>query len=194
MKKLLGLFLLLIIAFTSCEGRKTQSQALSEDIEEFKKEVTLEIAVYKPENYMEREVDTLLHNGYRVKIKTYSDMDNTVLFTKIKDTINYQTHYRNFKFDIQVEKDGKLLYNESFDKKKAHSLFRDYTPTKSINKDTDFDKLAILKSIEVSGNSSFSDRIKIDILYAIPETDKMTLHSLSIDNKGLLEVKRIETN
>ena len=53
----------MIIAFTSCEGRKTKNQALSEDIEEFKKTVTVEVPVYEPESYMEREIDTLLHNG-----------------------------------------------------------------------------------------------------------------------------------
>ena len=35
MRKLFGLFIVLIFAFTSCEGSKTQSQALSEDIKFF---------------------------------------------------------------------------------------------------------------------------------------------------------------
>jgi hypothetical protein len=194
MKNLLGLFLILVIALTSCEGRKTQSQALSEDIEEFKKEITFEVAIYKPETYMEREVDTLLHNGYSVKIKTYADMDNTVLFTKIKDTINYQTHYRNFKFDILVEKDGQSIYQAHFDKKKINTLLEFDSETKSSNTNHDFENLGILKSIDVNNELPLSDSVKIDIMYAVPETDKMALHSLSIDNKGLLKVERVEIN
>ncbi len=189
MKKLLCLLAILIIGFTSCEGRKTQRQALSEDIEAFKKEVEVEKIVYEPEAYMQREVDTLLYNGYRVKIKTYSDMDNAVLFTKIKDTINYQTYYRNFGFDILIEKNGKRIFNQYFNKEKVNSLFKFDTI-----KDYNFVELGVLKSIEINDDLSFSDRIKIEVMYAIPETDKTSLHSLSIDNKGTLKVEHIETN
>ncbi|WP_299117158.1 hypothetical protein [uncultured Winogradskyella sp.] len=192
MKKLLGLLVILIIGFTSCEGRKTQGQALSEDIEDFKNEVKIEKVIYKPANYVEREVDTLLYNGYRVKIKTYSDMDNTVLFTEIKGTVNYQTYYRNFKFDILVEKDGKRIYNEHFDKNKINTLLEFNSATEPNNKD--FDKLGILKSIEIDDNLSFPDRIKIDIMYAVPETDRTSLYSLFINKKGIVNVDRIENN
>ena len=48
MKKILGLLVVLVVGFTSCEGRKTQSQALSEDIEDFKKNITIEVDVYHP--------------------------------------------------------------------------------------------------------------------------------------------------
>ena len=123
MKHLLGLLLLLAIGFTSCEGRKTQHQALSDSIEDFKKKVNFETNVYIPETYFEHEVDTLMGNGFRVKIKTYTDMTNSVRFSKIKDTINYQTYYRNFKFEVSVTKDEKLIYNESFDKQKVNEAF-----------------------------------------------------------------------
>ncbi len=105
MRNLLGLLLIFVIGLMSCEGRKTQKQALSEGIEVFKKEASLEVDLYQPETYAEREVDTLLSNGYRIKIKTSTDMENNVLFTKIKDTVNYQTYYRNYKFKISVEKE-----------------------------------------------------------------------------------------
>lgn len=181
---------LFFLAFLNCEGRKTQSQALAEDIEEFKKKVTIEIDVYQPETYVEQEVDTLYHNGYRVKIKTYSDMNNSVLFTKIKDTINYQTYYRNYKFDILVEKDGKLIFNESFDKEKVNQLFKFNSQGKS--NAIDFKELGILKSIEINRNSPISDVIKIDLMYVIPETDKNSLYSLLIDNKGVMKIENIE--
>jgi hypothetical protein len=192
MKNILGLVLITIIGFTSCEGRKTSHQALSESIEEFKKNVNFETNIYIPETYLELEVDTLLSNGYRVKIKTYSDMSSSVLFTKIKDTINYQTHYRNYKFDITVTKDEKPIYNESFDKKKVNNAFN-----YDVNLVTDsnlysFDKLAVLKSIQVNDDPLYTNMVRIDILYAIPETDRYASHTLFINKKGKSNIVQVD--
>jgi hypothetical protein len=189
-----SVLLLLFVAFISCEGRKTQNQALAEDIEDFKKVVSYEVNVYVPETYMEREVDTLLSNGFYIKIKTYSDMDNSVLFTKIKDTVNYQTYHRNFKFDIIVKKNDELLLNRHFDKKSINKLFKYDTVTKSNIEGYDFYKLGVLNSIQIDTSLQSTDLIKIDIIYAIPETNRRSLHSLFIDDKGVLEVERLETN
>jgi len=194
MRNFVYILLLIALVASSCEGRKTRNQALSEDIEEFKKTVTVEIPVYEPESYIEREVDTLLYNGYRVKINTFSDMENSVLFTKIKDTVNYQTHYRNFKFNILVEKNGKSVYNRLFDKKTINKLFTYDTITKSNIEDDDFDKLGVLKSIELNDDFLNSESVQIDIMYAIPNTNRVSLHTLSINEEGLIHVERKELN
>ena len=150
--------------------------------------MTVEIPVYEPESYMEREVDTLLHNGYRVKIKTFTDMENTVLFTKIKDTINYQTYYRNYKFNILVEKDGKRIYSDYFDKQRINQLFKYNAST--ISELKDFDQLGILKSIELNKDLTHSEHIEIDIMYAIPNTDRVSLHTISINDEGIMSIER----
>lgn len=184
MKKLLGIFIILIISFTSCEGRKTQRQALTEDIEEFNKNAKIEVNVYNPESYVEREVDTLLSNGYRIKIKTYSDMENSVIYTKVKDTINYQTHYRNYKFDILVEKDGKRIYFEHFNKEK---MSKELGYSSNLNPEAqiyNFNKQAILKSVELNKTFNSGKAIFIDIAYAIPNTEHIDWHKLRIDEKG----------
>lgn len=184
MKYLLGILLIIILGFTSCEGRVTKNQALAEDIEEFKTTVSVQVDIYKPENYTERQVDTTLSNGFRVKIKAYTDMDNSVLFTKIKDTINYQTYYRNFKFDILVEKDSKIIYNESFDKQKANKAFK-FNPNLVKGSELyNFDKLAILNAIQVNDDPSYTNTVAIDVAYAIPETDKVSYHKILINDKG----------
>lgn len=190
MRKLLGLFIVLIVALTSFEVLKTQSQALSEDIKVFTESVDISLDVYEPEAYVERETDTILSNGYHIKIKTYADMDHSVLFTKIKDTLNYQTYYRNFKFDILVEKDGKTIYNNQFDKRKINKLFRFDSVTKSNIQDYDFDKLGVLKSVQFKDSLDSSQGITIEVLYTIPETDRYSLHTLLIDKNGTLDVTR----
>ncbi|WP_179335124.1 hypothetical protein [Winogradskyella costae] len=194
MKHLLGLLIIIIIGFTSCEGRKTQSQALYESIAEFKKTVTFETNIYIPENYLEHQVDTLMSNGFRVKIKTYSDMTKDVLFSNIKDTINYQTHYRNFKFDIRVEKEGQLIFEESFDKQKANKLFGYRDDFASDSPFYNFDKLAILHSIQVDDEPSLKNKVLIDVMYAIPETNRTALHTLFVNDNGTINMVHVTQN
>jgi len=192
MKHLLAILTLCSIALMSCEGRKTQQQALFESIEEFKKTVSFEKHVYIPESYMEQEVDTLMSNGFRVKIKTYTDMTNAVHFSKIKDTINYQTYYRNFKFDVSVTKDEQEIYNESFDKQRVNKAFNYNTNLIAGSDLYQFNTLAVLKSIQVNDDPAYTNRVAVDILYSIPETDKLTSHMLFIDKKGKSNIIQVE--
>ena len=192
MKHLLAILTLCSIALMSCEGRKTQQQALFESIEEFKKTVSFEKHVYIPESYMEQEVDTLMSNGFRVKIKTYTDMTNAVHFSKIKDTVNYQTYYRNFKFDVSVTKDEQEIYNESFDKQRVNKAFNYNTNLIAGSDLYQFNTLAVLKSIQVNDDPAYTNRVAIDILYSIPETDKLASHMLFIDKKGKSNIIQVE--
>ena len=194
MKKIFGLLLLLIIGFTSCEGRKTSRQALSESIEEFKKNVNLETHVYIPEAYIEHEVDSTLSNGFRVKIKTYSDMDNSVRFSKVKDTVNYQTHYRNFKFDIRVEKQGQLIYEETFDKLKVNKILGYRDDFTSSSPFYNFSALAVLKSVSLDEENSLNNTVYINFMYAVPETDRFAVHTFSINEDGSSNVILVKTN
>ena len=185
MRNLFGILLIILLGITSsCEGRITKKQALAEDIEEFKKTVSVQLEIFEPESYTEHRVDTILSNGFRVKIKAYTDMHHSVLFTKIKDTINYQTHYRNFKFDIIVEKDNKVIYDKSFDKQKANKAFK-FNPNLVKGSELyNFDKLAILNAIQVDDDPNYANMVAIDVMYVIPETDKVSYHKILIDNKG----------
>lgn len=181
-----------MIGFTSCDGRKTKTEALAEAVAEFKKKVTVKIEVFEPESYVEQNVDTLLHNGYRVRIKSYTDLDNSVLYTKIKDTVNYHTHFRNFNFDIVVKKDDKTIFKKHFNKKIVNSLFKFNTKSTSLKNVDDFETLGILKSVELVNDFPLSNTIKIDVLYTIPETDKCSFHTIFIDKNGNFKVERKE--
>ena len=192
MRNILVVLLVLLLGFTSCEGRKSQNQALSESINEFKKSASLEVDIYVPETFLEHEVDTTLSNGYHVKIKTYTDEENNVLFSKIKDTINYQTYYRNYKFDISVLKEGELIYHESFDKQRVNKDFKYNSNFYSDSLLHNFDKLAVLKSIQFNDDSSIKNSVGIDIIYGIPESDRYASYTLFIDNNGKSNIVQIE--
>ena len=192
MKNLLGLFLIIAVISTSCDGRKSQSEALTESIKEFSKKVTLQKDVYKPNDYIERQTDTLLSNGFRVKIKAYTDLNNSVVFTHIKDTINYNTYYRNFKIDISVSKNNKVIFNESIDKQKAIKFFN-YKSTLLLDSEFyNFDKLAVLKSVEVNADPVNTNVVAIEFLYAIPESERFAYHTLIIDETGKSTILPVE--
>ena len=192
MKNLLGLFLIIAVISTSCDGRKSQSEALTESIKEFSEKVTLQKDVYKPNDYIERQTDTLLSNGFRVKIKAYTDLNNSVLFTHIKDTINYNTYYRNFKIDISVSKNNKEIFNESIDKQKAIKFFNYKSTLLPDSEFYNFDKLAVLKSVEVNADPVNTNVVAIEFLYAIPESERFAYHTLIIDETGKSTILPVE--
>lgn len=192
MKHVLGLFIICLLVLSSCNGKKTKHQALAESIETFKKTVHFEKEVYIPEVFATHSIDTLMSNGFHVKIKTYSDSANAVHFSKIKDTINYQTYYRNFKFDISVTKDNKEIYNKSFDKQKVNKAFN-YNSKLAAGSDLhNFDTLAVLKSIEVNDDPTYTNMVRIDIIYAIPESNRSASHRLLINEKGKSNVVLVD--
>ncbi|GGI57293.1 hypothetical protein [Winogradskyella haliclonae] len=185
MKNGLYFILILVIGFTSCEGRKSQRKALTESISSFKKDNTIKINEFIPETYFEHRIDTILSNGFRVKIQTSTDMINQVVFTKTKDNIDYVNNYRNFNFNVTIEKNGKKLFDESFNKQKVNDLFGYSSDIDSEEPIHDFNTLALLKSIHLNEELSVkNDSIYIDIAYAIPNEDYIDWHTLKIDKHG----------
>ncbi|RZN79672.1 MAG: hypothetical protein EVB11_12275 [Winogradskyella sp.] len=185
MKNSFFLLLILVIGFTSCEGRKTQTKSLSESIASFKKNNTIEANEFIPESYFERSVDTILSNGFRVKLVTSTDMLNSVVLTKTKDNINYNSNYRNYNFNITIQKNGEKIYDENFNKLRVNNVLGYISNLDSELPIHDFDKLALLKSIRLNQELSIDhDSVYIDIAYAIPNEDYIDWHTLKIDEDG----------
>ncbi|MEZ4793494.1 MAG: hypothetical protein R2783_08565 [Gelidibacter sp.] len=118
MKNILIVLMLLFVGFVSCDGRKSKSVALRESIEEFKDSIgPIEIIKYIPEDYAEIVTDTLLSNGFRIKIKTYSDMEHGIVDSiSVIDSITTKTIKRDFISDVTVFKDGKEIFSKKIDK------------------------------------------------------------------------------
>ncbi|WP_299116492.1 hypothetical protein [uncultured Winogradskyella sp.] len=185
MKNGLYFILILVIGFTSCEGRKTQSKSLSESISSFKKNNAIKINEFIPEAYFESRIDTILSNGFRVKIQASTDMTNQVAFTKTKDNIDYANNYRKFNFKVTIEKNGEKLFDESFNKQKVNNIFGYLSDIDSEEPIHNFNTLALLKSIQLNEElSTENDYIYIDIAYAIPNQDYIDWHTLKIDGDG----------
>ena len=186
MNRLHILILVIIIAFISCDGRD-RAYLTNEDILQENKllDSFSENIQYIPEAYSEAITDTILSNGFRVKIKTYTDLNKNVSLTNIKDSITYTKHYRNYKFDVLIEKENKVIYQKFFDKNVINNEMKLFKS--DLTKDSpyfNFDKLAVLKSIEIDDEPSLKEMVVINLMYIIPNTKRFSTHSLMVNENG----------
>ena len=172
----LGLFCLGLLAliFLS-DGRITGSQALKKDISTFRKTVNFEVKTYHPEIYFKSELDTTLAIGSYIKITTETDAERSVILTEIKDTINYQRHYRNFIFTVEWGKNPATTFKENFSKNRITEL---------LEKDFLLSSDMILNAIDIDHLNSSSKEIVVNLSYAIPETTYSTEIELSLNESG----------
>lgn len=116
MKKTISLLVLLVIGFTSCNGRITANQSLTESIEEFKINTAIESQTYIPEVYTEISNDTLLSNGFRVKTTTFTDMDHSIVRFVVKDSVTYKKYYRDVEGLVTVNFKNKCVFEKTINK------------------------------------------------------------------------------
>ena len=122
----------IIITIFSCDGRdrkhKTNTEILTENnqLGAFRKSIKV-----VPESKIEIITDTILSNGFQIKIHYYFvDYDPVLKTRKTKKNAVRNTHYKNFEAKIHVSNDGirvsksilnkKLFYNFS-----NHSFWKD---------------------------------------------------------------------
>ncbi|MCC1485607.1 hypothetical protein [Winogradskyella immobilis] len=181
------LYLLLFIvsvAVTSCDGRKTNQQSLTESIESFKKKNTFEEHLYIPQNYLKRETDTILSNHYSVNIKTFTDMESDILKSIKKGNINYSYHHRNIISQIHVKQNNSTVIHQSINK----SFIAKYTNDQAVIDNS------ILQGAWLNQNLSLEDTIVIDLAYKEIDTKKDFLYQLSINKNGNIRVNRLNQN
>ena len=173
------LSILLIVLFaTSCEGRKTSSNALKESVKMFKAEYALESVSYYPEDYHEIKKDTLLSNGFRIKLKTYSNMQKSIVKTTVTDNIDHITNYREFENYVVFEYGNTVVFEQHIDKAFIN---------KHISEVLDDDFLLIGAWINEEA-SMFSGRANIDLQYCEINSDKCKSYNLRISKHGASEV------
>lgn len=177
MNRLLFLFFILIVAFSSCDGRdrkhKTSKEVLEENglLESFSENIK-----YFPEEYAEHTNDTILSNGFRVKIKNYTNMNNSILHAFKADTIQHKHYFREIVSEIIVYKDEKLIFKESIDSNFL-SNSSDY-----LNNEIVVDEYKSLKT----------DKLHLIASQCIPKSINCSIYNIIIDEKGNYELKKNE--
>ncbi|MDO7173602.1 hypothetical protein [Mariniflexile sp. AS56] len=184
MNKLLAI-LLISLAVLNCNGGKTKKDTLKTSVEKFKDSIgALEIVKNFPETYSETLTDTILSNGFKVKIKTYANMESSVLNRFKVDTITHKHFYRDFISEITVYKNDEKILSESINK--TFSL-------KYNNELKDYFEIATLAGVWINDNEALTaDQASIYIMYTQPETDNYYLSEMIINSDGTFVVQDIE--
>lgn len=182
MKKLLLLTLILTFTiFASCDGKDRARLSLEEKIEN--KDLPssfFEKTEYFPKEYTEIETDTILNNGYRVNIKTFSDMNNSYIKEFVKDTINYKHHYRDFLSSITIWKDDKEIFFNTIDK----DFFEKKISGRRTLNDMTFHNVWLDEQ-----TSTYNNAIVLNSLFCKPKTNDCVVFKMTIDNTGYLTIK-----
>lgn len=182
MKKLMFLIFLPVVVLLSCDGRdrayKSNAEILSDSnlLESFSKQIK-----NIPNESVEIYIDTILSNGFQVKLKYNSiegDFISVVKETK-HDSVIY-TNHKNFEAKFQVLKQGEII-SEYLLNKHIFSKFDKST----------FLKNAVMQFVWIDYDSSTKDYINLNTSFRIPETESYKDFSIKIDSFGNMEIKEI---
>ncbi|MFI0428889.1 hypothetical protein [Mariniflexile sp. HMF6888] len=181
--------LVIVLAFVSCNG-KTKKDTLKTSVEKFKDSLgTLEIEKYIPETYSETVTDTILSNGFKVKVKTFTDMKHSVLNIFKQDTIVYKHYYRELASQVTINKDGNEILKLLVDK----NFIIEHDAAFEFNKE--FYNESAFYSIWFSElNSTIYDHVVFIVSICKPESDDCLMFEITIDMKGNYQVKEFEYN
>ena len=182
MKKIIILSILLtLIFFTSCDGKDRARTSLEEKIAN--KDLPssfFEKTEYFPKEYIEVISDTLINNGFRVEIKTFSDMNNSYIREFVKDRIKYKEYYRDFLSSITIWKDNKEVFFNTVD--------RDFFETR-ISSNKELNDMTFHNVWLDDETSTFTNTIVLNSLFCKPKTNECVVYKMIIDETGYFTLK-----
>ena len=185
MRILIVILFFISLGFMSCDGRdrayKTNQDVLKEHnlYKSFSESVS-----FVPENYMETTNDTILSNGFQVKIKSFTDMKRSVLKEFTKNNIAHKTYYRNIKATISILKDNRKIISTTIDK----DIFKNF------NNSSKTDSNPIIQGIWLNQYASIiNDKVILNVRLYEPETKNHEDYTLSFDENGTLSIDNKET-
>ncbi|HAB27647.1 MAG: hypothetical protein CMP05_10965 [Xanthomarina sp.] len=180
------IFLLVIatigIVSISCNGRdrvfKTNTEVLIENklLDSFSENIT-----YVPETYTEVATDTILYNGFHVKLKTYTIMDKHIVNEFKQDSIVYKKYYREFVTDVIVTKNDKEIFNERIDKEFIHK----HNNNLQLNK-------AIINVMVNQVSSVKNHGLVLSAMIKDIQNETITFCDILIDSEGNLVLKEVQ--
>lgn len=175
---------LFIIVFTatllSCDGRdrihKTNAEVLTENnlFDAFSEQVT-----FVPNAKVEIVTDTILSNGFQVKIKYNSLEQSSVLeTTKTQNNTITKTHHKDFEAKLNILKNG-IIINQSIINK---NIFQDF-------ESASFWKRAIMQYVWIDYEASTNHILYLNTSFNIPNTETYKDFILKIDEYGVIQIK-----
>ncbi|MGA1226300.1 MAG: hypothetical protein ACO3VF_03465 [Tamlana sp.] len=164
----------------SCDGRdrkyKTSTEVLQENnlLKSFNKKI---ITVQSEQ--IQIVTDTILSNGFQVKINYKSVVDNPIIkrIKSLKDSIT-ELYYKNFEAEILVLKNG-ILINEGVIMK---SLFKEFG-------NTSFWKNSTMQFVWIDHENLTDNHIFLKTSFNLVNTDIYKDFIIKIDNDGNIQIK-----
>jgi len=173
--------MIFLISFTliSCDGRSEIYKSNQEILKAHRLyESFSERINYIPEFYLETTTDTILSNGYKIKIKSYTDMNNSLLNTYTKENIQHKNYYRNINTNITIIKNNQEILSKLITKDDLIAC------DKSLEK---MIQNKILQGVWINEYASLiKNKVIINVLFVEPETNKNINYSLEFDAQGKL--------
>lgn len=180
----LCVLIILVISFISCDGKHRahmSNEAVLREanlLESFSEELK-----YIPEQQIEIETDTILTNGFSIKIAYHSVENSHVSKTKkSKNGIVTKTYHKNFEAQFQVYKNSITFQKGTINK----TLFY-----KSENKDIPFWNDAIMQYVWVDYSAMSEHSIQLNTSFHVPDTDDFKDFTITIFDNGAMEIKEI---
>jgi hypothetical protein len=176
------LILILVICLSSCDGRdrvfKTNTEVLIENklLDSFSEKIT-----YIPETYTEFVTDTILSNGFHVKMKTFTTMNKHVLNEFKQDSIIHKEYHREFVSEVIITKHSKEIFNQRIDKQFFHNLKNNLSL-----------KNAIVNVIVDEASSIEKNTIILSAMIKHIHNEKIKFCDIIIDSEGKIELKEID--
>ncbi|WP_100615716.1 DUF4738 domain-containing protein [Confluentibacter citreus] len=178
----LCVLIILVISLIGCDG-KYRSHRSNEDVlrEANLLESFSEQLKYIPEQPTEIVTDTILSNGFNIKINYYSNENSHVPKTKkSKNGTVTKTYHKNFEAQFQVQKNNRLILDGIVNKELFHE-----------NTDNTFWQNAIMQYVWVDYSAMTEHSIQLHTSFNIPDTQIYKDFTLTIFDDGNIEIKEI---
>ena len=174
---ILLLSFLIVACFMNCDGRdriyKTNAHILTENnqLDRFSKEIK-----FVPEAKVEIVTDTILNNGFQIKIVYNSIENSSVLKTENNSTSTI--HYKDFEAKLHVLKNGSTINQSLVNKELFHAF-----------ENTPFWESAIMQYIWIDYEASTTHKLFLNTSFNIPNTETYKDFVLMIDSSGTIQIK-----
>lgn len=178
---------ILILSFISCDGkdRKTKSNVTilkeSKLLDSFSENIT-----YIPAKEVKMITDTILSNGFNLKIKNQTDTLNNISTSYAKDSIKYITHYRQFISDIKIEKDNKSIFSSTINKAFLINKYKSLIIEK-----LNLDNLRFGGAF-VNDNDPTNESVILSLYLDNPIIETLFIYNLSISSNGETDFKYVK--
>ncbi len=178
----------IVLMFIGCDGRNKAYKSNQEVLKEHNLYKSFsENIKFIPETYSETTIDTLLSNGFSIKIKTYTDMDTSFLSEFSKDTIHHKNYYRDIKSVINISKNSSNITSKLITK----NFFSKYN--KTISKDIEN---KIIKGIWLNQYASLiKNKVVFNVIFNTPNSKDYSCYTLTFfENGEYLIENKLEPN